>query len=161
MPLSRFQVTTLPELRFLTPLSDGVRSSLKSVSGISTIPTVLLPGYKHRGTQSLCDAHRKRYPTSRIGQSLEEVGSGAGQGKGRAEMPQPFRNLRPAKNRSPHPLVGSQPSLALLIGGASFHIGAAILMRLNTFLWAFVATYPAIIFCAHAVVLPSLLIAEI
>ena len=71
MPLSRFQVTMLSELRFRTPLSDGVRSSLKSVSGISTIPTVLLPGYKHRGTQSLCDAHRKRYPTSRFGESLE------------------------------------------------------------------------------------------
>jgi len=47
MPLSRFQVTTLPELRFLTPLSDGVRSSLNPVSGISTIPTVLLPNHKH------------------------------------------------------------------------------------------------------------------
>jgi hypothetical protein len=48
MPLARFQVTMLSELRFRTPLSDGVQSSLKSVSGISTIPTVLLPNYKHR-----------------------------------------------------------------------------------------------------------------
>jgi hypothetical protein len=36
----------------------------------------------------------------------------------------------------------------LLVGGALFHLGTAILMRLNTFLWAFVATYPAILFCA-------------
>jgi hypothetical protein len=71
MPLSRFQVTTLPELRFLTPLSDGVRSSLNPVSGISTIPTVLLPNHKQRGTQDVCDAHRKRYPASRFGESLE------------------------------------------------------------------------------------------
>ena len=34
--------------------------------------TVLLPNYKHRGTQGSCDAHRKRYPASRIGESLEE-----------------------------------------------------------------------------------------
>ncbi|MFE3104283.1 hypothetical protein [Nocardia tengchongensis] len=32
--------------------------------------------------------------------------------------------------------------------GALLHIGTAILMRLNTFLWAFLATYPAVIFCA-------------
>jgi hypothetical protein len=29
--------------------------------------TVLLPNYKCRGTQGLCDAHRKRCATSRIG----------------------------------------------------------------------------------------------
>src|SRR5215217_6152098 len=33
--------------------------------------TVLLPDYKHRGTQGSCDAHRKRYPASRFGESLE------------------------------------------------------------------------------------------
>jgi hypothetical protein len=71
MALSRFQVTMLSEFRFRTPLSDGVRSSLKSVSGISTIPTVLLPSYKHRGTQVSCDAHRERHAASRIGESLE------------------------------------------------------------------------------------------
>ncbi|MFE3793433.1 hypothetical protein KHQ06_28615 [Nocardia tengchongensis] len=31
---------------------------------------------------------------------------------------------------------------------ALLHIGTAILMRLNTFLWAFLATYPAVIYCA-------------
>lgn len=45
-------------------------------------------------------------------------------------------------------LLGVKPlTYALLIGGAVFHIGTAIVMRLNTFLWAFVATYPAIAFC--------------
>ena len=37
----------------------------------------------------------------------------------------------------------------LLISGVLFHIGAAVLMHLDTFLWAFIATYPAIIFCAR------------
>ena len=113
-------------------------------------------GYKGRRNfreRRACEVRRIPLLRTRVNKGKER--------KGQAEMPQPFRHLRLATNRSPHPLVGSQPSLALLIGGASFHIGAAILMRLNTFLWAFVATYHAIIFCAHAVVLPSLLIAEI
>ena len=73
MPLSRFQVTMLSELRFRTPLSDGVRSSLKSVSGISTIPTVLLPNYKHRGDQVSCPPLRERRRPVRIGEVLAIV----------------------------------------------------------------------------------------
>ena len=34
-----------------------------------------------------------------------------------------------------------------MIAGASFHLGTALLMGLNTFLWAFLATYPAIYAC--------------
>jgi hypothetical protein len=37
--------------------------------------TVLLPNYKRRGAQVSCDDHRKRYPASRIGQSLEKGGA--------------------------------------------------------------------------------------
>jgi hypothetical protein len=37
-------------------------------------------------------------------------------------------------------------TLALLFAAALFHLGAAIFMRLNTFLWAFVATYPAVLY---------------
>jgi hypothetical protein len=32
--------------------------------------------------------------------------------------------------------------------GIFFHITNAVIMGLNTFVWAFVATYPAILFCA-------------
>jgi hypothetical protein len=32
--------------------------------------------------------------------------------------------------------------------GICFHIANAVIMGLNTFVWAFVATYPAILFCA-------------
>ncbi len=32
--------------------------------------------------------------------------------------------------------------------GIAFHISNAVIMGLNTFVWAFVATYPAILFCA-------------
>jgi hypothetical protein len=32
--------------------------------------------------------------------------------------------------------------------GIIFHISNAVIMGLNTFVWAFVATYPAILFCA-------------
>jgi hypothetical protein len=36
-----------------------------------------------------------------------------------------------------------------LVGAlATFHVGALFLMRLNTFLWAFAATYPSVIFCS-------------
>jgi hypothetical protein len=49
----------------------------------------------------------------------------------------------------PLSLLGVQPlTYLLLISGVLFHIGAAVLMHLDTFLWAFIATYPAIIFCA-------------
>ncbi|WP_433672768.1 hypothetical protein ACQP06_15060 [Nocardia sp. CA-136227] len=48
-------------------------------------------------------------------------------------------------------LLGIGPlTYLLVISGALLHIGTAILMRLNTFLWAFLATYPAVIFCATA-----------
>jgi hypothetical protein len=32
--------------------------------------------------------------------------------------------------------------------GIAFHISNAVIMGHNTFIWAFVATYPAILFCA-------------
>jgi hypothetical protein len=35
-----------------------------------------------------------------------------------------------------------------LAGGLAFHLGAAVVMGLNTFVWAFAATYPAIAWCA-------------
>ena len=45
-------------------------------------------------------------------------------------------------------LLGVPPlTYALLLGTTTFHLGAAWLMRLNTFLWAFVATYPAVLAC--------------
>ncbi|GEM32915.1 hypothetical protein NN3_39220 [Nocardia neocaledoniensis NBRC 108232] len=48
-------------------------------------------------------------------------------------------------------LLGIGPlTYALLISGALLHLGTAFVMRLTTFFWAFVATYPAIIFCATA-----------
>ncbi|MEU1204383.1 hypothetical protein [Nocardia sp. NPDC005825] len=44
-------------------------------------------------------------------------------------------------------LVGFEPlTYLLLVTGALLHIGTAILMRLNTFVWAFLATYPAVIY---------------
>ncbi|GAA3050529.1 hypothetical protein FHS39_000953 [Streptomyces olivoverticillatus] len=36
----------------------------------------------------------------------------------------------------------------ILAGGLGFHLASAVLMGLNTFTWAFGATYPALIFCA-------------
>lgn len=49
----------------------------------------------------------------------------------------------------PLALLGNPPlTYVLLACGAVFHLGAAVLMRLNTFLWSFVATYPAILFAA-------------
>lgn len=35
--------------------------------------------------------------------------------------------------------------------GIFFHISIAVIMGLNTFVWAFVATYPAILFCAMSI----------
>jgi hypothetical protein len=32
--------------------------------------------------------------------------------------------------------------------GILFHVANAVIMGLNTFVWAFVETYPAILFCA-------------
>lgn len=37
----------------------------------------------------------------------------------------------------------------LLAWGVAFHVATAVLMGLNTFLWAFVSTYPAIIYVHH------------
>jgi hypothetical protein len=38
--------------------------------------------------------------------------------------------------------------LAVLAGGVIFHLSVAVIMGFNTFLWAFLATYPAIYFVA-------------
>ena len=47
------------------------------------------------------------------------------------------------------PLVFLLPrpvALAIMATGVCFHLGNAMLMGLNTFLWAFLATYPAIVY---------------
>jgi hypothetical protein len=45
-------------------------------------------------------------------------------------------------------LVGCTPVTAILLTiGVIFHVTVSIVMRLNTFLWAFVAVYPAIAVC--------------
>lgn len=50
----------------------------------------------------------------------------------------------------PLALLGVAPlTLGFLAWGATFHCCAAATMRLNTFLWAFVGTYPAVLFCTH------------
>jgi hypothetical protein len=41
-------------------------------------------------------------------------------------------------------LLGPAVCLAFLAWGAAFHLGVMLVMRLNGFVWAFVATYPAI-----------------
>jgi hypothetical protein len=48
----------------------------------------------------------------------------------------------------PGVLLGIRPlTLTLLACGLGFHIAGVFVMRLNTFLWAFMATYPSILFC--------------
>lgn len=42
-------------------------------------------------------------------------------------------------------------TITLLFAGAIFHLSAAVFMRLNTFLWAFIATYPAVLYCSGAI----------
>jgi hypothetical protein len=49
----------------------------------------------------------------------------------------------------PLSLLGSPLlTITLLSAGAVFHFGTAVFMRLNTFFWAFIATYPAILYCS-------------
>jgi hypothetical protein len=43
--------------------------------------------------------------------------------------------------------VPSYIAIAFLIAGLMFHVGIAVLMGLNVFLWAFAATYPAVWYC--------------
>jgi hypothetical protein len=41
------------------------------------------------------------------------------------------------------------PWRLLFLGwGVAFHLGCAVVMGLNNFLWAFIATYPALLFAA-------------
>ena len=48
-------------------------------------------------------------------------------------------------------LVAPRPlALAILASGALFHIANGYIMGLNTFIWAFIATYPAILYCIQA-----------
>jgi hypothetical protein len=49
------------------------------------------------------------------------------------------------------PLLPLPALIALLAIAASFHLGIAALMGLNGFLWAFIGTYPAIIFLNQGV----------
>jgi hypothetical protein len=49
----------------------------------------------------------------------------------------------------PLALALGKPGVAIFAAlGIFFHISNAVIMGLNTFVWAFVATYPAILFCA-------------
>ncbi len=45
-------------------------------------------------------------------------------------------------------ILPTRAASAILILGIGFHVFNAIYMGLNVFLWAYVATYPAILFCA-------------
>jgi hypothetical protein len=45
----------------------------------------------------------------------------------------------------------SQVLLGFLVAGVLFHAGAAVAMGLNVFLWAFVATYPCVIYLSQQV----------
>ncbi|WP_298183146.1 hypothetical protein [Saccharomonospora sp.] len=48
-------------------------------------------------------------------------------------------------------LVAPAPvARALLATGAGFHAGNAVLMGLNRFVWAFLGTYPAVMYCSRA-----------
>jgi hypothetical protein len=47
---------------------------------------------------------------------------------------------------APFPLM-----VVLLSLGMLFHLLCAVIMGLNSFLWAFVATYPALVFANHCV----------
>jgi hypothetical protein len=42
-------------------------------------------------------------------------------------------------------------AFVFIVGGLLFHASSAVLMGLNTFLWEFVATYPALLYCASDV----------
>jgi hypothetical protein len=66
-----------------------------------------------------------------------------------ALLPWLSRSVVAAECLFPLALVTPLPvSLALLAGGLAFHLLAAVFMGLNTFLWSFAATYPAILYCA-------------
>jgi hypothetical protein len=45
-------------------------------------------------------------------------------------------------------LGGTSGALLLTAVGLSFHLGTAVVMGLNTFVWAFGACYPAVILIA-------------
>lgn len=47
--------------------------------------------------------------------------------------------------------AGSRGVMLLIACGAIFHVCIALVMGLNTFVWAFVATYPALLLMAHYV----------
>jgi hypothetical protein len=40
-------------------------------------------------------------------------------------------------------------SVAILVCAGTFHVVTAVAMRLNAFVWAFISTYPAILFCSE------------
>jgi hypothetical protein len=47
-------------------------------------------------------------------------------------------------------VFGGVPGVTLLVlGGLAFHVGVAVIMGLNTFVWAFAATYPAVYLLAQ------------
>lgn len=48
-------------------------------------------------------------------------------------------------------VLGEPVGLIFLAWGATFHVAGAVVMRLNRFVWAFLASYPAIIFCMRQI----------
>lgn len=66
-----------------------------------------------------------------------------------ALVPWLSRSVVAAECLFPLALVTPRPvALLLLAGGLLFHLLSAVFMGLNTFLWSFAATYPAILYCA-------------
>jgi hypothetical protein len=48
-------------------------------------------------------------------------------------------------------IAGTPGALVIIAGGLTFHVSVAAIMGLNTFLWSFASSYPALLYLAHQV----------
>jgi hypothetical protein len=51
----------------------------------------------------------------------------------------------------PSVLLPPEYAWPILVAGALFHVGNAVISGLNTFVWSYLALYPSVIFCNHVV----------
>jgi hypothetical protein len=48
-------------------------------------------------------------------------------------------------------LAGTPGAVVIVAGGLAFHVSIAVIMGLNTFLWSFASSYPALLYLAHQI----------
>jgi hypothetical protein len=144
----------------LVVLSGALVAHLAGASGVATIAVVYVAGQLLLSYASAGIA-KAVSPVWRSGRAIPGITSTIGYGLPRfSELIQRRRWLSLVlcwsvivfECTAPLLVLGGRPGAVVLIAaGLSFHLGIAVVMGLNNFLWSFAAAYPAVMFVAERI----------